>query len=194
MLPHRRDSWMFHYPNIGLVKYFAEAAELPLLTRETSGEKEREVQDLKHLLEPLEVEGVVNGAVASTYQKTRIEKICKQLDMQAISPLWQEEEYEILTEIITQNFTVVITSVSAYGFTKEWLGRKINKQTVEDLKRLNTQHGISLVGEGGEYETTVLDAPYFKHKITILNTKKHWKNETGYLQITKAELKPKKNP
>ncbi|MDH5754814.1 MAG: TIGR00289 family protein, partial [Candidatus Bathyarchaeota archaeon] len=180
MIPLREDSWMFHYPNIHLVDLFAEAVEIPLVKAETSGIKEREVEDLKHLIEKLDVEGIVSGAIASNYQKTRIEKICKQLKLKCITPLWHEHPLDILKEILDLKFDVIITGVYAYGFSKEWLGRKIDEDTVEALMELNRRYSISLVGEGGEYETLVLDAPFFKKRIKIIKAEKVWKNQSGY--------------
>ena len=191
MIPLREDSWMFHYPNMHIVDLFAEAVEIPLVKAETSGIKEKEVEDLKRLIEELDVEGVVSGAIASNYQKTRIEKICKQLKLKFIVPLWHENELDILREILDLRFEVVITGVYAYGFNREWLGRKIDEKTVKALMELNRKYGVSLVGEGGEYETLVLNAPFFKKKIKIIKSKKTWENQSGYFLVTKAKLENK---
>ncbi len=191
MIPAREDSYMFHYPNIHLIDLFAEAFEIPLVKAETSGMKELEVEDLKHLIEKLDVEGVVSGAISSTYQKTRIEQICKQLKLKCITPLWQENPQNILREILDLKFEVIITGVYAYGFSAEWLGRKIDEETVNALKELNRRYGVSLVGEGGEYETLVLDAPFFRKKITIVEAEKKWENQRGYFFVKKAKLENK---
>jgi len=191
MIPLREDSWMFHYPNIRLVDLFADAVEVPLVKAETSGVKEKEVEDLKHLIEKLDVEGIVSGAVASNYQKTRIEKICRQLSLKSVMPLWHEKELHILNEILDLKFEVIITGVYAYGFDKEWLGKKINEKTVKALKELNIKYGVSLVGEGGEYETLVLDAQFFRKRIKIIKAEKVWENQSGYFLVTKAKLESK---
>jgi len=191
MIPLREDSWMFHYPNIRLVDLFADAVEIPLVKAETSGVKEKEVEDLKHLIEKLDVEGIVSGAVASNYQKTRIEKICRQLSLKSVMPLWHEKELHILNEILDLKFEVIITGVYAYGFDKEWLGKKINEKTVKALKELNIKYGVSLVGEGGEYETLVLDAQFFRKRIKIIKAEKVWENQSGYFLVTKAKLESK---
>jgi len=191
MIPLREDSWMFHYPNIRLVDLFAEAADIPLVKAETLAVKEREVEDLKRLIEGLDVDAIVSGAIASTYQKSRIEKICKQLGLECIAPLWHENPLNILKEIVALKFEVIITGVYAYGFSIEWLGRKIDDATIRALIELNGHYGISLVGEGGEYETLVLDAPFFKKRIKIIEAEKVWKNQSGYFLITKAKLENK---
>jgi len=188
MLPQREDSWMFHFPNIHLTDLFAKAAEIPLVKAETFGIKETEVEDLKKLLATLDIEGVVSGAISSRYQKERIDKICRELNLKSISPLWQEDSIQVLKEIVNLDFEVVIVGVYAYGFDQSWLGRKINQATLNDLIELNSKYQISPAGEGGEYETLVLDAPFFKKKIRLLRTEKTWENHSGHLLVREAKL------
>ena len=191
MIPQKEDSWMLHYPNMHLMGLFAEAVGIPLVKAETSGVKEEEIEDLKHVIEKLNVEGVVSGAIASTYQKTRIEKLCEQLKLECLAPLWHQNPVEMLKEILELGFETIITGVSAYGFSEEWLGRRIDEAAFADLVGLNKRYGISVVGEGGEYETLVLDAPFFRKRLKIIEAEKVWKGQSGYYLITKAELEPK---
>jgi len=188
MLPQREDSWMFHFPNIRLTDLFAEAAELPLIKAETTGVKEMELEDLKRLLATLDVDGVVSGAISSQYQKKRIDKICKELNFKSITPLWQESPIKLLKELIKLNFETVIVGVYALGFNQSWLGRNFNSTTLSALIKLNEKYKVSLVGDGGEYETLVLDAPFFKKKIQLLQTEKVWEDHSGYLLVKKAVL------
>ena len=188
MIPQREDSWMFHFPNIHLADFFAKAVEIPLVKAETVGIKETELKDLKNLLATLDVEGVVSGAISSRYQKKRIDKVCQELNLKSVAPLWQEDSMRLLKEIINLNFEVIIVGVYAYGFDQSWLGRKINSATLKNLVELNDKYQISLVGEGGEYETLVLDAPFFKKRIQVLQTERIWENHSGYLLVKEAKL------
>lgn len=188
MLPKREDSWMFHFPNIHLTSYFSEATGIPLVKAETSGIKEKEVEDLKNLLLTLDIEGVVSGAISSNYQKSRIDKVCNELNLVSLVPLWQDDDFALLQEIINLKFEVVIVGVHAHGFDKSWLGKKINQTTLAQLVELNQKYQISLVGEGGEYETLVLDAPFFDKTIQLLQVENIWENDCGYLQVRKARL------
>ena len=192
MIPRREDSWMFHFPNIHLVDLFAEAVAIKLVKAETAGIKEAEVEDLKRLLATLDIEGVVSGAIASQYQKSRIDKICKELSLKSIAPLWQKDPLDLLKEIVKLNFETIIVGVYAYGFDQTWLGRKIDSTAIVDLIELNKKYGISLVGEGGEYETLVLDAPIFKKRIKVVQKERIWEKQSGYLLIKKAELVDKR--
>ncbi len=188
MIPQRPDSWMFHYPNIHLADFFAEAVGIPLVKGQTSGVKETELEDLKRLLADLPVEGVVTGAIMSQYQKKRIDRVCQELNLKSIAPLWRENPRKLLAEIVELNLDVLIVGVYAYGFDVTWLGRKIDQKTISDLVELNKKYQISLVGEGGEYETLVLDAPFFKKRIQLVQTEKVWENHSGYLIVEKAKL------
>ncbi|MEM2567284.1 MAG: diphthine--ammonia ligase, partial [Candidatus Bathyarchaeia archaeon] len=180
-----------HHPNIHLMDLFAEAVGIPLVKGETSGVKEVEVEDLKRLVAELDVDGIVSGAIASNYQRTRIEEICKQLGLKCLTPLWRENPISILGEILDLKFEVIITGVCAYGFSKEWLGRKFDAETVDALIELNKRFGVSLVGEGGEYETLVLDAPFFKRKLKIVEAERVWRGQSGYLLVKRALLEAK---
>jgi predicted ATP pyrophosphatase (TIGR00289 family) len=188
MIPKRQDSWMFHFPNIHLTDLFAKAVEIPLVKAETAGIKETELKDLKNLLATLDIEGVASGAISSRYQKERIDRVCRELKLKSITPLWQEDSMQLLKEIVNLAFEVIIVGVYAYGFDQGWLGRQINSSTLKDLVELKDKYQISLVGEGGEYETLVLDAPFFKKRIQMLQTEKIWENHSGYLLVKEAKL------
>jgi ABC transporter with metal-binding/Fe-S-binding domain ATP-binding protein len=191
MIPLKEDSWMFHYPNIHMVDFLSRAVEIPIVKSETSGTKEKELEDLKQLVAKLDVDGLVSGAIASEYQKTRIDKICAQLRLKSITPLWHMDPLEVLKKILDLQFEAIITGTYALGFDGRWLGRRINTETVNALLELNKQYGVSLVGEGGEYETLVLNAPFFKKKIKIIKAEKIWNNQSGTFLITEAQLENK---
>jgi predicted ATP pyrophosphatase (TIGR00289 family) len=188
MIPKRSDSYMFHHPNIHMTDYLAEALEIPLIHAETSGIKEKELEDLKKLLESLDVEGVVTGAIASSYQKERIDKLCNEIGICSIAPLWQRDALDIMNEMLDLKFKVIIVGVYAHGLDDKWLGREITKETLEELVELNRKFQISLVGEGGEYESLVIDAPIFKKHIEIVKAEAKYENGSGVLTINEAKV------
>jgi len=191
MIPKRSDSYMFHFPNIHLTDHISRTIEIPLMKAETSGIKEKELEDLKNLLASLDVDGVVSGAILSAYQKERIERICNDLGLESVTPLWHEDPYSILREMIALEFKTIIIGVYAYGFDKSWLGKEINTKTLEKLIELHEQYQISLVGEGGEYESLVLDAPFFKKRIEIVQAEATYENISGILVIKEVKLADK---
>jgi diphthine-ammonia ligase len=191
MIPERSDSYMFHVPNIHLTAHIAEALEIPLVKAESCGIKEKELEDLKKLLASLDVDGVVTGAVQSVYQKERIDRLCDELGLKSIAPLWHQDPLEIMKELIRLKFKVILVGVYAYGLDQTWLGREINTETLEKLVELNKKYQISLVGEGGEYESLVLDAPIYKKRLQIVDSEVSYENNSGVLTIKEVKLMDK---
>lgn len=191
MIPAREDSWMFHHQNIHLIDLFAECVGSPLLKTDTAGEKEREVEDLKRTLQMPDIQGVVSGAIASSYQKSRIDGICQELGLKHLTPLWNREPEKLLRAMLDAGFEIIVTSVSAQGFDETWPGRKLDEEALQDLIKLNQRYGINLSGEGGEYESLVLDAPFFRKRIEPIEVERIWRGDSGHLLVKKAELMDK---
>ncbi|UCC91711.1 MAG: TIGR00289 family protein [Candidatus Aenigmatarchaeota archaeon] len=194
VIPKNDESYMFHHPNIRWTKLQAEAIGIPLITKETKGEKEKELEDLKEVLESLkpEIEGVVSGALESRYQRVRIDKICRQLGLESFSPSWKRSMRDYIQEMIASGFENIITAVAAEGLDESWLGRKLDLQVLKDLEKVSRKYGIHKGGEGREYETFVLDGPVFKKKIKILKARKEWDGVRGVYVIENAELVEKR--
>ncbi|MBT3416672.1 diphthine--ammonia ligase [Candidatus Woesearchaeota archaeon] len=188
-----QDSYMYHTPNINLVSLQAEALKLPLLIEKTSGLKEDELKDLERALKKAKakfgISGVVTGALFSEYQASRIGKICEDLELECFNPLWHKDQATYMKEIISKNYEIIFSSIAADGLTKDWLGRKIIEEDVSDLIKLHSKNGLNVAGEGGEFESLVVDCPLFKKKIKIIDSETKMENEyTGRFLIKKAEL------
>lgn len=182
------DSWMFHSINIHLTELLAEALAIPLLKRTTKGEKEREVQDLQGILKDLPIDGVISGAIASEYQRTRIERVCDQLGIKSFTPLWHKKPELLLRDQLHAGFQSIIVGVFANGFDETWLGTSITEETIQKLLDLRNRFGINVAGEGGEFETLALDGPIFKKKLVIDEARKEWHRDSGVLQVRRAHL------
>ncbi len=167
--PESEESALFHYPNVDIVKLQAEAMGLPLIMKDCPNDETGSLKTLKSALEDAKdvfgIEGVVTGAIRSTYQATRFQKVCYDLDLWCFNPLWLRDETSVLKEVLDLGFEVMITRVA--GLDRYFVGRILNFDTV---KRLEDMKGyVNPAGEGGEYETTVLYMPLFKKRIRIVD-------------------------
>lgn len=185
----KEDSYMFHIPNIDLVKLQAKSMNLPLIFLESSGIKEKELEDIKKALKiaikKYNIQGVVSGALASNYQKNRIDKLCKELKLSSIAPLWHNNPKQYLKDLIKNNFKVIITGIAADGLTKDFLGKEIDNNFLNKIKKFK----IHPAGEGGEYESLVLNCPLFKKKLKINKAKIEMENYcTGKFIAEDVEL------
>jgi len=182
------ESYMFHYPNIRLVEYSSSALGIPAVMKEVSRNEEEAIFNALSELKKKGVEGVVCGAVRSNYQYSRIERICNDLDLIVYAPFWQTSHEDLIRESINIGFETLIVGVYADGLDVSWLGRKLDLKALEDLKKLNEKFHIDIGGEGGEYETFVLDAPMFKKKIVVEEAETVWDKVRGEFNIKKVKL------
>ncbi|NJE53980.1 TIGR00289 family protein [Thermococcus sp. 21S9] len=194
MVSERDDSYMYHVPNIHLTELQARAIGIPLVKGFTSGEKEKEVEDMKAVLEGLKIDGVVAGALASEYQKQRVDRVAKELGIESFAPAWHRDPVDYMRELIGI-FDIVMVGVSAYGLDERWLGRRIDEKALEELVKLHERYKIHVAGEGGEFETFVRDAPFFKARIVFDEVEKRWNecNYSGVLEVKRAHLERKDN-
>ena len=190
------DSYMYHTPNIDLAKIQAKAMRVPIVFQETEGEKEAELKELEIVLkkakEKYDLQGIVTGALFSEYQRERIEKIADKLELKVFSPLWHKDQKTEMNELIENKFKIIFTSIAADGLDKTWLNKLITKEDINKLVKLNKKIGINIAGEGGEFESLVLDCPLFNKKIEILDSEIIDENKnTAKLIIKKAKLSSK---
>ena len=187
-----KESYMFHTPNIDITAMQAEALGLPLVSVVSEGRKEEELVDLERAIAEAKnrfgIEGLVTGAVESVYQSSRVQRICDKLCISCLNPLWKHDQKALLETLVNKNFKVIISGVFAYPLDEKWLGKQIDTETIARLVKLQTQYGISPSGEGGEIETTVLDAPMFKQKIEIIDSAVEFRGNSGVFIIKQARL------
>jgi diphthine-ammonia ligase len=195
LVSENKESYMFHTPNIDVTALQAEALSLPLIQKVTEGKPEEELKDLEkavgQAIKVFKIEGVVTGAVESVYQAARIQQICNRLEVWCFNPLWKRNQKTLLEEALAAGFKTIISGVFAYPLDKTWLGKQIDEDMIETLVALSREYGLSPSGEGGEIETTVLDAPLFNREIEVLDFELEAKGNSGVFRIKQARLKEK---
>ena len=186
IISENSESYMFHTPSINKANKQAETMDIPIFSYKTKGLKEKELIDLKraikHANKKFNFDTIVTGAVESNYQKSRIENICNDLGLKSFNPLWKKDQKKLIKELMENDFSVIIIGVFAYPLDKKWLLRKIDEEFLKDMELLNEKYKIHIAGEGGEFESFVLNCPLFKKELRIKNkeifgNKNSWKAE-----------------
>lgn len=185
------DSYMFHVPNTHLAPLIAQAMRTPLVTVATHGEKEAELADLESALSRLDVDGFVSGALASEYQRTRLEGLGHRLGLKSFTPLWHKAPSAVLATVAHDAWDVRFSAVAAEGLGETWLGRRLDPQAARELDALRERVGVHPGGEGGEYETLVLDAPCYHERIEVVRAHSDWRRDGGSWIVDEARLAPK---
>ena len=198
------DSYMYHVPATDLARLAAESIGIPLLEIEPDDFGANEVTDAgaqgDRELEPLEgalaelddeldggVAGLVAGAVESEFQTSRIEELSDRLDAELFAPLWQRDPVDLAESMLDAGFEIRIVSVSAAGLDETWLGRRLDADALADLRELNAEYGVHVLGEGGEFETLVTDGPHMDRPIE-LEYMTDWDGTRGSIRIGDAWL------
>ncbi|MBW9141310.1 MAG: diphthine--ammonia ligase [Candidatus Aramenus sp.] len=170
MLPEREDSWMFQHPNVQFARYQSEVMGFPHFFQRTSGEKNKELDDLRHAFlkaKEMGAEGIVTGALLSDYQRLNVNLIAEEVGLKTYSPLWRKNQEEYMRELVREGFSFIITSASAYGFPFDLVGKEVDEDDVERIIFSARKYGFNPAFEGGEAETFVVNAPLFKKKLKV---------------------------
>ncbi|PSQ01515.1 ATP-binding protein [Halobacteriales archaeon QS_5_70_17] len=200
------DSYMYHVPATELAALAAESIGIELLdvrpgdvgaagAVDSTAQGDAELAPLERALAALNevwadrggVGGVTAGAVESEYQTSRIRAMCERLGADLFAPLWREDPRELADAMLAAGFDVRIIQVAAAGLDESWLGRRLDRAALADLEALNEEYGVHLLGEGGEFETLVVDAPHMDRRIE-LEADPVWEGTRGRLRIEDAWL------
>ena len=183
VVPENRASWIFHTPNLNVVPAIAEAMGKELILGKSTGEEDSDMEGLRQALDGLDIDGIVTGAVWSDYQWDRMNLVCGDLGLKFFAPMWRKNQDYLMEQMIDAGVEAIIVGCYAEGFDESWLGRPLNRETLEDLKKLREKYGISIMGEGGEYESLTLNSPSFRYPLKIAGSKKEWTRNCGLLCV-----------
>ena len=198
------DSYMYHTPATRLATLAAESIGIDLVEVEPGDLGADDVDDASAQgdaeLEPLEravsaiastedvsLTGVTAGAVESEFQTSRIRAMCDRLDIDLFAPLWGEDPIELAESMLAAGFEIRIVQVAAHGLDASWLGRRYDEDALDALVELRDAYGVHPLGEGGEFETYVVDGPHMDRRID-LDTEPVWEGDRGHLVVTDATL------
>ncbi|CAD5207121.1 unnamed protein product [Bursaphelenchus okinawaensis] len=176
------DSYMYQSVGAEGIKAMAAALQLPLYRKEIKGKPMNttneyrelqgdEVEDLFCLLSTIqnqnpEIEAVSCGAILSQYQKSRLDNVCQRLGLKTLCYLWGRDQAELLDDMIQDGIDAIIIKVASAGLTTKHLGMTL-KEAKEPLHEANKKYGAHICGEGGEYETYVIDSPLHESRISV---------------------------
>ncbi len=199
------DSYMYHTPATRLAALAAESVGIELVEVEPADFGADDVDDAGAQgdaeLEPMEaalreiaaddaidLAGVTAGAVESEFQTSRIRGMCDRLGIDLFAPLWREDPVVLAESMLDAGFDIRIVQVAAYGLDESWLGRRYDRGALDELLALRDEYGVHPLGEGGEFETYVVDGPHMSRRID-LTYDVVWEGDRGHVEITDAELR-----
>jgi len=192
LVPDDPDSMMFHTPNLDLVALQAEAwgkrhRRVPIHGRGEGTELEALERALAGSQGP-----VVTGAIASSYQWARVLRAAGHHGRRVYAPLWRTDPLRVVREEIAAGLEILLVHLAAEPLPPEWAGERLTSERLVELARLDREvRRVNVAGEGGEYETLVVDAPFFSSRIVVEEAKRQVDPTTARYVISNAHLKRK---
>jgi len=189
------ETWPLFCHPLPIMELQAKALGIPLLKLRVQEPYEKSYREaITHLIDK-GIEGIVTGDiyVVDDVHGRWMDKVTEGLDISVIMPLWNQDTSKVLNDEISSGFKSIFTCLGQQWFTKEWLGRELNKNSVKDLKALAKKSGMDPCGENGEYHTMTIDGPIFKETIEISKFSKEKRDNRLFIKISEYSLKPKKN-
>jgi diphthine-ammonia ligase len=178
------DSFMFQTVGHDVLDFYEECTGLPMYRGDIHGTSKNqqldyestqddEIEDLYTLLskikEEMNIEAVSVGAILSSYQRTRVENVCARLGLTSLAYLWQRDQLKLMAEMVESDMDARLIKVAAVGLKESHLGKSL-KEMFPIIVRLNQKFEVHICGEGGEFETLVLDAPFFIKKLSVVSS------------------------
>jgi uncharacterized protein (TIGR00290 family) len=183
----------FHGIESSLISLQAECLGIPLVQKEVTADMKKYEEEFKEAVTGLKANGInkmIFGDIYLLDHFSWVERVCSELSIEPVEPLWENPVSEILKEFITAGFKAVIVSAKDDVLGKNFVGRIIDETVVREFE----ERKICLCGENGEFHTFVIDGPLFKNRIEILESEpilkegfwRHW-----FLDIKKYQMRPK---
>jgi uncharacterized protein (TIGR00290 family) len=157
----------FHGIEGRLLKFQADLIGIPLVQKEVSPDMQMYESEFKAAVNELrgtDIGSMVFGDIYLLEHESWIERVCSDLNINAVEPLWNNSAENIINEFINSGFKAIIISCKADIMGKEFLGRYIDKKLIDELRKRD----ICPCGEKGEFHTLVVDGPIFSKPIKIL--------------------------
>lgn len=190
--PEDPDSWMFHTPNLALVALQAEAWGKRCRSEAVAGRSEADEDDALRSALSTAHGPVVAGAIASSYQWSRLSRIADELDRRVYAPLWGKDGSIVVRAEIDAGLDIRMVHLSAEPLTEELLGLRLDLALLAELERRSReQRRFHPAGEGGEFETLVVDAPFFDRRIALDETHIEERGGARRLTVDRAHLEAK---
>jgi diphthine-ammonia ligase len=190
--PGDAESMLYHTPNLDLVALQARAWGKAHRTVDVHGVGESaELEALERAVSGTDG-WVVAGAIESSYQWSRLLEVAARVGRPVYTPLWRKDAGRVVRAEIDAGLDIRIAHVAAESLGPALLGRRLDTALLAEIERASaTVRRTHLAGEGGEYETVVLDAPFFDARIEVSASERREGTSSATWQVARADLMPK---
>ncbi len=184
----------FHGTRGRIISRQAQAIGIPLVqytVPEEMGLYEKRFKQAVSALKQRGLDGMVFGDIYLQEHRDWIERVCGELEITPLLPLWGTPPERVLSEFIDLGFEALVVSAKASIFTENWLGRGVDYGFLSELKMLCQQEDADVCGEHGEYHTVAVDGPLFQKRMQLVPGARVLRDGYWFLDFTRCQLKAK---
>ena len=154
----------FHGVTADIIKLQGELLGIPVLQHKVTDDMENYEREFKEGVKVVPgIDSMIFGDIYLQEHLDWIVRVCKDMNISPVEPLWGLEAETIAREFIELGFKTIIISAKADIIGKEFVGKEFDEKMIEELKK----KGVCPCGENGEFHTLVIDGPLFKRPIKI---------------------------
>ena len=189
--PNRTDCYLFHFATVELTKHIAEILGLRhiYIESEVEADTKKEAQIVKEVVRKNPVDALILGGIG--LQETQIKSIqeaLKPLNVNIIVSHAGLNHETLMKNMIEKGYKILITQIASDGM-KKWLGKTLTEDNFNEFEIDSLKYGFHIGGEGGYYDTLVLDAPLFQKKLKLIDFDKKFESDyNGYLLVKGVEV------
>ncbi len=155
----------FHGVEAALIELQAQLIGIPLIQHEVTADMQEYEKEFKSAVSNINnIDSMIFGDIYLDEHKNWVDRVCAEIGIKAVEPLWNKDTSDLLNEFIDLGFKTIVVSAQADKFDKSIVGREVDKKFIAEMKQKN----ICPCGENGEFHTLVIDGPIFKNSIKIV--------------------------
>ena len=177
-----------HEVNPEIIALQATALGLPIVQPEVS--MMGFVDQFKATISSLNpsVAGIAWGAEEdqAAVHMSMLTPICEELKVKMIFPLKGIGEDANIGAFTQKGFEAIIIVVDTDFLSEDWLGQKVDGNFLKAIRSKSKETGTAV--SNIEFHTLVTDAPMFKKRLRIVESRKVKRKGFAVLEIAKAEL------
>ncbi len=189
--PTRTDCFLFHFATVENTPELAKILGIKhILTSCNIADPEKEAEIVKNIVIKNPVDAVVLGGTG--LQETQIRSIQNALrhyGIEVFAAHAGQDHDLVMKEMTKKGYKFMITQIASDGLNKDWLGRVLDEKNMNELFARSIKYGFHCGGEGGYYDTLVIDGPIFNSRLEVLESHKIMESACeGHLVVDKIKI------
>ena len=189
--PNRTDCYLFHFATVEHTKELAKILGLKhILINCDVADPVKEAELVKNVvLKEDKVDALILGGIGlQLTQLGSLQRALMPYNIEVYAAHAGFDHDKMMLDMINRGYEIMITQIASDGL-KNWLGKSLTLYNFDEFVKDSIKYGFHVGGEGGYYDSLVVDGPIFDRKLEILECKNVLESDyNGYVLVNKLEV------